>query len=280
VTFRVTQISDTHLSAKRAWAVPNFEAVLRHLEERPPDLVVNTGDIILDDPDDDEDAAFAKELHDRIPSPFVVIPGNHDVGDNGAAPWQDQPPTEARLSRFVERWGADRFSVEHDGWRIVGANDLLVGTGLAAEEEQEAWLADHLRTAPRVLLFAHKPICISDPEVDDGPGGPLELPERRRFWSLVESSNVRLLASGHLHRYKVGTLPGGIQTVWAPTTAFLGRDWNDGALRQPGIVEYELDGDEIRHRMVVPDGMRQFEVSLLMDAYGSLRFAPEEPVEA
>jgi alkaline phosphatase D len=278
VSFRVTQISDTHLSAKRSWSVPNFEAVLRHLAADPPELVINTGDIILDDPDDDEDVAFAYDLHQQLPAPWLVIPGNHDVGDNGAEPWQDQPPTEGRLERFVERWGADRFSVDIDGWRLLGANDLLVGTGLAAEAEQDEWLRRHLAGAERVALFVHKPICLTDPLADDGPGGPLELPERLRFWSLIEGSSVRLVASGHLHRYTSGSLPGGIQTVWAPTTAFLGRERHDGAIRRPGIVELEFDGDEVRQRMVIPDGMVEFEVGAIMDAYGSLRFAPELPV--
>src|SRR5689334_7658922 len=84
VAFRVTQLSDTHLSASRPWSVPNFEAVVRHVEAHPPDLVVNTGDLVLDDPDDDDDAAYAQELHGSIGPAVLVIPGNHDVGDNGA----------------------------------------------------------------------------------------------------------------------------------------------------------------------------------------------------
>ena len=115
-------------------------------------------------------------LHQQLPAPWFVIPGNHDVGDNGAEPWQDQPPTPDRLERFVERWGADRFSIDLDGWRILGANNLLVGTGLAAEEEQEDWLRQHLHGHDRVALFVHKPICLTHPVADDGLGGPLELP--------------------------------------------------------------------------------------------------------
>jgi hypothetical protein len=196
VTLRVTQISDTHLSAKRAWSVPNFEAVLRHLAADPPDLVVNTGDIILDDPDDADDAAFAHSLHEQIEAPWVAVPGNHDIGDNGVAPWQGQRPTEERLERFIRQWGADRFAVDADGWRLLGCNNLLVGTGLPAETEQEDWLREQLAGADRVALFVHKPICLTDPEVDDGAGGPLELPERLRFWSLLQGSSVRLVASG------------------------------------------------------------------------------------
>jgi 3',5'-cyclic AMP phosphodiesterase CpdA len=279
VAVRVTQISDTHLSAKRSWSVPNYEAVLRHLNAELPDFVVNTGDIILDDPDDLDDAAFALALHQRITVPWFALPGNHDVGDNGISPWQDQPPTEARLQRFVDIWGADRFSVDADGWRLVGCNNLLVGTGLPAEAEQEEWLRDQLAGAERVALFLHKPICLTAPDADDGPGGPLELPERLRFWSLLQGTSVRLIASGHLHRYKAGELPGGIATVWAPTAAFLGRDWHDGAVRDAGIIEYVLDGDRVSHRLVVPAGMQNFMVSEVMDTYGSLRFAPELPWE-
>lgn len=278
MTFRLTQISDTHLSAKRAWSVPNFEAVARHLADNRPNLVVNTGDIVLDDPDDDEDAAYAFALHQRIQVPWLVIPGNHDVGDNGVAPWQGQPPTEARLERFVERWGADRFCLDVEGWRIIGANDLLVGTGLDAELEQEEWLQRHLAGHDRVALFVHKPICLTHPLADDGPAGPLELPGRLRLWSIIEGSGVRLVASGHLHRWKTGSLPGGIETVWAPTTAFLGRERNDGALRRAGIVEYEFDGDEMRYRMGVPEGMSDVEINEVMEAFGSPRYAPEAPV--
>jgi 3',5'-cyclic AMP phosphodiesterase CpdA len=274
VSFRVTQISDTHLSAHRPWSTPNFEAILQHLAADPPELVVNTGDIILDDPDDDEDMAYALELHDRIAAPWVVVPGNHDVGDNGIDPWQGQPPTEARLARFAERWGADRFSVDVDGWRLLGCNDLLVGTGLAAEDEQEAWLREHLDAVDRVALFLHKPICLTHPDADDGIGGPLELPGRQRLWSILAGSPVRLVASGHLHRFRVGELPGGIRTVWAPTTAFLGNDRGDGAVRRAGIIEYVFDGDDVTQELVVPDGIDDFVVAHLMERYGSLRFVP------
>ncbi len=276
MSFRVTQISDTHLSPKRPWAVPNFEAVLGHLARRRPDLVINTGDLVLDDPDDDEDIAFAYDLHQTIREPWLVIPGNHDVGDNGREPWQGQPPTEARLQAFVERWGADRFSVDIDGWRLIGCNDLLVGTGLAAEEEQEAWLRQHLHGAERVALFIHKPICLTDPGADDGLGGPLELPERGRFWEIIEGSAVRVVASGHLHRFRLGTLPGGIRAVWAPTTAFLGREREDGAVRHAGVVEYDFGADEVQVSLAVPDGIRDFDVEHLMETYGSLRYVPAE----
>ena len=49
---RVAQISDTHLSHRRSYAVPNVESILRAIAEDEPDFVVHTGDIVADDPDD------------------------------------------------------------------------------------------------------------------------------------------------------------------------------------------------------------------------------------
>ena len=59
---RVVQISDTHLSPTRAYAVPNVRAILAWLAADPPDLVVHTGDVTADDPDDAGEADFARQL--------------------------------------------------------------------------------------------------------------------------------------------------------------------------------------------------------------------------
>jgi predicted phosphodiesterase len=55
-------MSDTHLSHVRAYAVPNVRAVLDVAGRRPADLVVHTGDLTADDPDDAREADFAHAL--------------------------------------------------------------------------------------------------------------------------------------------------------------------------------------------------------------------------
>ena len=45
-------------------------------------MVVANGDLIMGDPDDDADYAFARECLSRLPVPCRYLPGNHDIGDN------------------------------------------------------------------------------------------------------------------------------------------------------------------------------------------------------
>jgi 3',5'-cyclic AMP phosphodiesterase CpdA len=47
--------------------------------------VINSGDISFDGPTSRSDLEFAKELHDALPVPCRLLPGNHDVGDNPTA---------------------------------------------------------------------------------------------------------------------------------------------------------------------------------------------------
>ena len=48
MTFRVAQISDTHLSREKPFFVENFTIVATALAASGPDLVLNTGDMSLD----------------------------------------------------------------------------------------------------------------------------------------------------------------------------------------------------------------------------------------
>jgi 3',5'-cyclic AMP phosphodiesterase CpdA len=50
--------------------------------EHAPDVVVHVGDPCLDGTHHPEDLDFAREQLDRLPAPWVSIPGNHDIGDN------------------------------------------------------------------------------------------------------------------------------------------------------------------------------------------------------
>ena len=110
---RVVQISDTHLSA-RAGAPPEWAALVRWLTDDPPDLVVHSGDIVLEDPDDDADRAFAAELMAALPCPWVVIPGNHDVGFYGE---EDDLPRRLRaFTRDVGRRPLRPSSSTDGGW--------------------------------------------------------------------------------------------------------------------------------------------------------------------
>jgi hypothetical protein len=82
MTFRIAQISDTHLSAEQPFFVGNFERVGEALRAIRPDLVLNSGDISLSGESRESDLSAARALHEAIGLPVRFLPGNHDLGDS------------------------------------------------------------------------------------------------------------------------------------------------------------------------------------------------------
>ncbi len=242
---RVVQISDTHLSHRRAYGVPNVLAALRWLAADPPDLVVHTGDIVADDPDDTEERAFASGMLATVPAPLYAIPGNHDAGG-----FTGEEPTAARLAAWRATWGRDTFCTDSGRWRLVGANVYRLG-----EPEHDRWLTATLATERPIALFLHQPICLVGPDQPDEGDWSLALELRRPLLAAMDGRPVRLVASGHLHCYRAGTLPSGIPTVWCPPASFLGTTRDDSTY-VVGLVEHTLHDDgTATHRLVRPEGV-------------------------
>jgi len=130
--FRLTQISDTHLTRRHRSLTDNFDRASEYIDATRPDLVVNSGDLAWDAPTKPDDFEFARELHAALPAPCRYLPGNHDVGDNptelGPAP--SQPVTEQNVQAFRACFGEDRWRFEAAGWCFIGLNSLVMNTGL------------------------------------------------------------------------------------------------------------------------------------------------------
>ncbi|MHC1557572.1 metallophosphoesterase family protein [Actinomycetospora sp. C-140] len=218
----LAQISDTHLSAPRpdddphgrpARARTQWVLVRDALRADPPDLVVHTGDMVLDDPDRTEDHAAARRAIGELPVPVLLVPGNHDLGDHASI-------TDERRVAYLRVWGVDRWVHRHAGWRLVGINSLLLGSGLSAEREQEDWLDDLLASGPAepTLLFCHQPLLL--PVVGEAerwavpPSGPRERLVRR-----LAGAGVSVVAGGHVHRHRDDTTDG-VRQITAPSVAF------------------------------------------------------------
>jgi 3',5'-cyclic AMP phosphodiesterase CpdA len=247
---RVVQLSDTHLSPVRAYSVPNVVAILEWLASDPPDVVVHTGDITADDPDDTVEADFARRLLLEPGLPIHAIPGNHDVGG-----FTGDPVTPARLDAFVARWGTDHWVVDRGAWRLVAANVYRLD-----DAEHVAWLAEALTTERPCVLFLHQPICLTHPDRPDAGDWSLAMRLRRPLLDAMAGRPVRVVASGHLHRYGTGELPGGIVTIWSPAASFgmsAGRDPDDpSGDARVGVVEHHLAADgTASHRVVIPPGV-------------------------
>lgn len=257
-SFRLTQITDTHLGAQFPDFVENFHRVCQHIDDTRPDLVVNSGDVAFDGPDHPEDLEFARAQHDALPVDCRYLPGNHDIGDNptltGAPP--EQLASEANRQNFIAAFGEDRWRFDAAGWCFIGLNSLVMNTALACEAEQREWLAEQLSAAQGrpVALFIHKPLYKDSPGdagIADTSFRYVPMPARRDLVEMLESTNLRLVACGHVHQRRDFTFRN-VRHIWAPSASFVIRSNKKQepiGIKETGLVEYvfQPDGFEVRH---------------------------------
>jgi 3',5'-cyclic AMP phosphodiesterase CpdA len=246
---RIVQFSDTHISRLGGTPSENLSFLVDFLnEELRPDLVIHTGDVVILNPDSPDDRQAARQLLEQINAPLLVLPGNHDVGESGDDVWMDVAITSDRVSGFAGTWGADRFLRLGDAgtgsqdWAFVGINSERMSSGLPEEDEQWDWLAsvaDEVR-GKSVMLFLHKPLWLLG---GSRAGMTIPEPDRERLLSVLAGTRLRVVANGHLHRYR-HAYEGDLLTVWSPSLTFAmapSPEYGFGP-SVSGIVEYQIDG--------------------------------------
>ncbi len=253
--FTVIQISDTHLSRSHAYFQDNWEACLDHIEALAPALVIHTGDVAFNAPDVPDDLAFCREQLDRIPCPWVAIPGNHDIGEPGENPRLGQCIGEQDLEQWERHFGLDHFCQDIGAWRLIGINSELLGSGLPREDVQWQFLADSLASAGDqcIGIFLHKPMFLDDIDATKIDGACVHPAPRARLRNLVQDANVSFVACGHTHAYHHSTW-NGLDVVWSPTTAFVnpGKRWPVETINRAGLIEWTFAGDRVLHEVVEP----------------------------
>lgn len=272
--FRLTQISDTHLSRSEKFAAltDNFHRVSEHITATRPDLVVNTGDVAWDGPSNRGDSEYAEELHAALPADCRYLPGNHDIGDNPTA--VGTPPThranEKDRATFIDVFGEDRWQFEAAGWHFIGLNSLIMNTGIASESEQEDWLRSQMSAAngKPVALFLHKPLFLKtpeDPEIESTAIRFVPQPVRARLVELLGVHDVRLVASGHVHQRRDFTY-GRTRHIWAPSAGFVIPDRMQEVIgvKQTGLVEYRFRPDAFEVRYVKAAGQADVDLEQLL----------------
>ncbi|WP_075217753.1 metallophosphoesterase family protein [Mongoliimonas terrestris] len=255
-TFTLVQLSDIHLSRSRPFFQFNYDIALEAVADIEPDVIVVTGDLALNGPDDADDIAFAASQLERLPAAWHAVPGNHDVGlvpfDGGL----HQAIDDTRLAAYKAVFEEDRFVTKVGGWTFVGLNSQLLGSGLDAEGEQEDWLAATLAAADGPIgLFLHYPLFLESPdEAVDSHSVVRPAPRRRLLDRLAGDKRVRLVGSGHLHQEKRMDV-GGIQYQWAPSTAFITTESDHGGEAYAGFLVYRFDGETVSVERVEPRWM-------------------------
>lgn len=272
MTFRIAQISDTHLSEAKPFFVDNFVRVGEALRAAKPDLVMNTGDISLDGASQESDLAAARLLHDALGLPLRFLPGNHDLGDAQDAPSHGEHAIDAeRRARYLRHFGADWWWFDVPGWRVLGINAQLLGSDLGEAAEQDSAIAQAMDGIGlrSLALFLHKPLF--DQAADESEiTGRFVNPEPRR--QLLERLSVapKLVVCGHVHQFRA-TAPAGAHHVWGTSTAFVLPDRLQPryGLKEVGYVEHTLrpDGTHQSELVRVP-GVETLNIENFPGAYG------------
>ena len=271
---RIVQISDTHLSHRRAYAVPNVEAILDWIEADPPDLVVHTGDITADDPDDAEEAEFARQvLLSPRPPARQRCPGT-TTSAASAAIWSTAR-VSTRSGPAGERTAGRSSSPP---WRLVGANVYRLAD------------ADHAAGCgrPSPPTTRSHSSCTSR-SAWCGPISPTTATGRCRCQ--LATRCWMQCGTGRCGSWRpatsTGTGPGRCRVasipVWAPAASFIGTGTRpDGSTYRVGAVEHRLAADgTATHRLVEPAGVTPLRFEDFAPAGAeSLREAPPFPLVA
>jgi len=275
---RVLLVSDPHLSPTHGFFYENWRIVREAVNAHPPDLVIVNGDLCIDGPDSDAEMAFAGAALRQLQVPVRALPGNHDVGDE--PPGQDarQLIDAARLARWNQVFGSDRFEVELGAWRLIGINAQLCGSGLPQEGEQLAWLAERLSAAmDPVALFLHKPLFLDDPGEQAATIASLNPAPRAALMRLIAAHKVCLVLSGHLHGHR-DVIHDGVRYVWAPALSFV-QAAHHGSVPMVAALSLDFSGDAPGVELVRFPGLVAHDLSAIKQhgRYAFLRDMPPCP---
>jgi 3',5'-cyclic AMP phosphodiesterase CpdA len=254
---QVIQISDTHLSPGKKHFADNWPPLAHWIAEQRPDLVIHTGDVTVDGAAVEEDLRYCVELMRELGVPFRAVPGNHDVGDPGQP---GQPVNKERLCRWRSHFGPDRWVEDVEGFRLIGINAMLIGSGEPEERAQDEWLQAATGDASerRIAWFLHRPLFVEDPDEGDTGYWSVKPEPRSRLMELVRRHSVALVASGHLHKARDFVF-GGTRCIWAPSSAFLvGPKIPTAPMlgeNQLGAVTYEIESSSLRANIIPVAGL-------------------------
>jgi 3',5'-cyclic AMP phosphodiesterase CpdA len=282
----LAHVSDTHLSQRHGWFVANWRRVRQSIAAHdggPPALVVNSGDVSVNGVGAAEDLSFAASQHERIGLAWRAVPGNHDVGEEPGAAHIGQPTDAVTHQSWADSIGPSWWSVDLSGWRLVGIDAFLFGTGMEAEAKQEEFVVRAVGEAPGpVGIFTHKPLCIEtldeagvDPVWTMHPAGLALLSGITRG----VRSPVRFVATGHLHQFRRRQIDG-VEHVWAPSTAFCGEQLvTHDSVPTLGWLRWTFDSDRYDVELVEPPSMDRHGLEDLRAGADWLYLAPPAPPE-
>jgi 3',5'-cyclic AMP phosphodiesterase CpdA len=273
---RVVVLSDIHLSPTHGFFWGNWCAACDLANRTKADAVIVNGDLAINGPDSDAEIAFAASALNRLQGRVMPLPGNHDVGDEPPGQDPNQIVNSFRLARWDSSFAADRWTLDMEGWSLIGVNAQLFGSGLAREHAQDNWLDEQLRAAAgrQIALFLHKPLFLEDPNDDVASPRCIVPSARARLLQKLRQSDVRLIISGHLHQHRDRMLEG-MRHLWVPAVAFAASQPFGGDARC-GITFLDFSSNGVGIEVERPRGLVSHDLAAIK-GYGRYQFLRDMP---
>jgi len=259
---RLLHLSDPHFGAADAVAAAAF---LERAAELAPDFTLLSGDLTMRARRCE--LAAAREFVDALPTPALLIPGNHDI------PGLNQPFDRffRPFHRFQKIFGKElEPELLADGLHVVCLNSTRA-FGFHADWSEGKLSQSQLQRAesrfaigPPVLrvLMLHHPLMAP---VGHGRAVVDPLPD---VFGLISRSNVDLVLCGHFHRSHLATI--GLHGSWQGIVSQAATVCSTRLQGEPqGFHEILVSGEQmeiIRHRYIdghyVPDSTFPFQRGL------------------
>ena len=273
----IVVISDPHLSPTHGFFWDNWRRACDAVNRMSPDAVIVSGDLCINGPESDAEMVFAGRALRRLNPPVYAVPGNHDVGDEPPGQEADQIIDAQRLQRWKSVFSVDRFAFDVGGWRMIGVNAQLLGSGLPEESEQDAWLdGEFSRTSLPTMLVSHKPLFLQSAEESETTASSVNPEPRARLLRRLRRSPVQIVVSGHLHCHR-DVVRYGLRHVWAPSTAFLLHAHVDAdAHPVVGILSVAFDESGVRVEVIDVPGLVAYDLAELK-GHGRYRYLRDMP---
>lgn len=156
LNMKIIQVTDLHLpgpedtldsSAGDSWQ--GWAQLAKAAEKRNPDLIVNTGDICLQEPHVSIYRKYADSLKD-ISTPFRHVVGNHD----NLSMFQSVFPTETAAESKMDLEGFTCLFLHCENSRLIPPHQSLLAETLSS---------DH---APLILFLHYPPLYAGSPFMD------------------------------------------------------------------------------------------------------------------
>jgi 3',5'-cyclic AMP phosphodiesterase CpdA len=212
-TFRLAQISDTHIRADDGGAAAQqVRRAFAQAKDYRADVIVLTGDLANDERAD-EYAVLAEAIADP-PAPLYLMPGNHD--DRGLI--RNAFPDHG----YLPRDGALSYVINDFPVRIIAVDDIVPGQthGLVRADGAD-WLDEKLHEAkakPTIVALHHPPFLTHDLLFDK-----IGLLDAGLFASVIaRHRQVARIICGHHHRTALG------QCAHAPVIVAPSSSWTYG----------------------------------------------------